>query len=151
MDILFQKKTDKIIHLWKGFCPIHENMDLESVIQAKNKSPESLVLAHPECRPEVQDYADFVLSTGGMLSYAKKMSGKTFIVATENGMIHRLEKEAPENTYYPVSKNAICPNMKKINLESLLRALQSEESHIKLDREVSEKAYNSLNAMMSLS
>jgi quinolinate synthase len=106
---------------------------------------------HPECRPEVIDLADEVLSTGQMVSFVKKTDRKKIIVGTETGMIHKLKSVAPHIEYIPASDQFICPNMKKIDLQKLFTALQKEETLVYVEGSIRKKARMALDRMLELS
>jgi quinolinate synthase len=135
----------------KGFCPTHKFIDLNEVLEEKRKHPNALVVVHPECNPEVQEVADFIESTSGMIKRAKKEKAKEFIIATEIGLISRLEREVKGKRFYPASPTAICPNMKKNTLEKVLRSLEKEQFEVKIDSELMKKARKPIKKMFELS
>lgn len=146
-----QRFTRKRIILWHGFCPTHERFTAEDLAAVKKSHPDALVMVHPECRPDVIDLADLVLSTGQMVAFVQKTDRRSIIVGTETGMIHRLKSVAPHVRYIPASGSFICPNMKKINLETLHRSLKNEETRVTVDPEVSMRAKMALDKMLELS
>ncbi len=146
-----QRFTDKEIIPWRGFCPTHENFSKEDLIEIKKKHPHALVIVHPECRPDVIDMADEVLSTGHMVKFVQKTDAEKIIVGTEAGMIHKLKRTAPHIEYIPASDYFICPNMKKITPEKLYQSIIKEETVITVQKEISEKAKSALNRMLELS
>lgn len=146
-----QRFTKKKIITWKGFCPTHEKFTAEDLAAIRKKHPDALVMVHPECRPEVIDMADEVLSTGGMVTFVKLTDRKKIIVGTETGMIHKLKSVAPHIEYIPATDSFICPNMKKINLPVLLRGLQNEETVVTVPSDVREGAKKALDRMLELS
>jgi quinolinate synthase len=107
-------------------------------------------MAHPECTEPVKELADQILSTSQMLSFAKKSSAKTFIVATEVGIIHALKKANPGVHFIPASEKAVCPNMKKITLEKVLWSLQDMQYRITVPDEIRIKAKKSLDRMIEI-
>src|SRR5665647_496278 len=115
-----ESQTARKMILWHGYCPTHAFIDAKSVIKMKKEHPEAEVLVHPECNSEVIKTADQVLSTGGMLEYARQSSAREFIIGTEIGIIYRLKKQNPGKIFYPANNNIICPNMKLINLEKIM-------------------------------
>ena len=121
------------------------------MVKIKEEYQDAVTMVHPECRPEVVDLADEVLSTGQMVKFVKETKAKKIIVGTEVGMIHRLKKEAPHIEYISASKSFICPNMKKINLDVLLRALEKEEAVITVKETIAERARKTLDKMLELS
>ena len=115
------RNTKKQVIAWDGYCNIHERVTADDVRQARSAHPGALVMAHPECRPEVLDLADHVTSTSGMLRFAKSSTEREFIVGTEIGLLHRLRLENPEKTFFALRKDMVCPNMKKTTLKSIVR------------------------------
>jgi quinolinate synthase len=126
--------------LWDGYCPTHMRITPDHIKRKRAEYPRALVITHPECRPEVVALADKSLSTGGMLSFARESKEKQFIVATEMGIIHRLQKENPEKQFIPVSEQAVCTTMKMIELDDIINALKNNETEILLDEETIRKA-----------
>ena len=143
--------TKKNIILWKGFCPTHERFTREELVAVREKHPGALIMVHPECRPEVIDLADEVLSTGQMVKFVQQTDKKKIIVGTEKGMIHKLKSVAPDIEYILASDSFICPNMKKINLQKLRAALESEKTIVTVEAGVREKARKALDRMLELS
>jgi len=146
-----QSQTGRKMILWNGFCPTHARIDMKTIITLKKEHLSAVVLVHPECTPDVIEIADKVASTGGMLSFVKQSTKKEFIIGTEIGLIYRLKKENPDKVFYPASNHAICPNMKLINLEKLLWALEDEQFEIKLPQDVIDKARTAIDNMLALS
>ena len=144
------QKTGREMHLWPGYCPTHMRIMGKKILEEKQKHPAALALVHPECRPDAKEAADEVLSTGGMIRYARESSAKEFIIGTETGIIHRLKKENPGKIFIPVNTKAVCPNMKKITLEKVLRALQKRQYQITVPESIREKALSAVNRMLAL-
>ena len=130
------RHTDKTIIPWNGYCYVHDHLTVEEVLAARAEHPNAEVLVHPECPPQVIDQADFVYSTAGMGRHAKASAAKEFIIGTEVGMIYRLKKDNPEKEFYPLSKDAICHNMKKTDLAQVLRVLQTLEPQVTVPEEI---------------
>lgn len=140
---------EKEIVLWKGCCNVHNRIRLEDVKKAKERHPNAELVVHPECPPEVVEFADKALSTGGMVRYIKEAKeGSSFLIGTEEGMIHRLRQERPDCHFYSVSNTFICPNMKKTRLEDILESLEKEKFEIVLDQERREKGKKTLDEML---
>ncbi|RKY38694.1 MAG: quinolinate synthase [Candidatus Omnitrophota bacterium] len=137
----------KEIILWEGFCYVHQNFTLDDLHKLRSKFPYAQVFVHPECKPEILQDADLVLSTSGMLSEAKKSSAKEIIIGTEEGLIYRLKKENPEKKFYPLKK-AECVDMKKITLKELYLALEYQRYAIELSPQIIQRAQNSLREMI---
>ena len=146
-----QRFTDKKIILGDGFCPTHDTFSREELIRIKQKHPDALVMVHPECRPEVIDLADMVLSTGHMVKFVEKTKVKKIIVGTETGIIHKFKSISPHIEYIPASESFVCPNMKKINLDVLYRSLLKEETVVSVESEIADKARIALARMLELS
>ncbi|MCL1947596.1 MAG: quinolinate synthase NadA [Chitinivibrionia bacterium] len=145
------EKTGRKFIFWDGFCPTHSRILPEEINALKTKFPDAVTMVHPECTKEICDIADEILSTGQMSVFAKKSSTKTFIIGTEEGMLHRLQKENPEKKFILASKNATCPNMKKITLEKLANSLETLSPEIVLDSEIIKKAEKSIRDMVEIS
>ena len=134
----------------RGFCPTHLLFQPEDVQVLKMKHPDAVVMVHPECSLEMQDIADFIGSTSQMCKYARNNNAKGFIVATEGGIIHRLEKENPGKQFILAYKDAVCPNMKLNTLERLYRALKEEKYLISVPEPVAKRARKALEKMVEL-
>lgn len=142
------KKLGRKMILWDGFCPTHMRITTEMIEQKRKEFPEAAIIVHPECAPEVVALADETLSTSGMLNFAKKTKAKQIIVGTEIGIIHRMQKDSPGKMFIPISEQAVCMNMKKINLEDVLTSLEKMQYEIKLDPETIEKARKPIFKML---
>lgn len=143
--------TDKEVILWDGSCPTHDRFTVDELIAIKNQHPDAIVMVHPECKPEVTEIADEVLSTGQMVHFVQDTDAKKIIVGTEMGMIHKLKSVAPDIEYILASDSFICPDMKKITLEKIYTSLVEESPVVTVDKETAEKAYHCLNRMLELS
>jgi quinolinate synthase len=135
---------------WQGFCPTHERIKAEQVVGAQLAHPAAEVLAHPECRPDVLALADEVLSTSGMLRRAVESPADEFIVVTEEGLLHGLQKAAPGKRFYSLDPCPVCPNMKKTALPDVLRALQTLEPRIEVPENVRARALASVERMIEI-
>jgi len=145
------RRTKKKIIAWDGFCNVHHaHLDVEAVKQAKAMHPDAALVIHPECPPEVQDIADHITSTSGMLRFCRESNRKEFIIGTEEGMLHRLHKENPDKIFYVVSDTMYCPNMKRTKLESVLRSLENREHVIKVPEEIRIPAKRALDRMLEV-
>lgn len=143
------KMAKRELILWDGCCPTHALLSTFAIERARKKWPQAQVLMHPECRPEVLELADFVGSTSGMLRYAKKQpAGTSFIVGTEVGLLHRLQKENPDKTFYPASDYLICPMMKMTTLKNIKDSLENMQYVVKVPRAVADQARAAVNAML---
>jgi quinolinate synthase len=144
------KVQDKKFIFWQGFCPSHMKILPQNITAEKEKHPQAKVMVHPECRPETIALADEVLSTSGMVNYAKRSEAGEFIVGTEPGIIYRLKKENPAKEFYPASELAICPNMKLTNLEKVLWSLEDQKSEIKVPKPIADMARSAIQKMMDI-
>jgi quinolinate synthase len=145
-----QEKTGRDMILWPGFCPTHMRIFADDIVTARKEHPDAMVLAHPECGPEVRAISDVLLSTGQMLDFAGKSDKKEFIIATEHGILHSLKKRYPGKLFYPASDKAVCPNMKKITLEKVLWSLEDMKYIITVDQNIREKACRAVNRMLEV-
>lgn len=143
-------KTDKKIHFWDGFCPIHEFLTPEEIVRVKAEHPHAVFLAHPECRPQVLQMADFVDSTSGMRHYIEKAKANEFIIGTEMGIIHPIQKVATGKKLYSASSRMTCKDMKKISLRDVLNSLEELSGEVKVPEEVRLPALKSIQAMIDL-
>jgi quinolinate synthase len=144
------RHTKKQIIPWNGYCYVHDHFTPDEVKAARALHPGAEVLVHPECRPEVIDQADFVYSTAGMGRHAKSSKAREFIIGTEVGMIYRLKKENPEKQFYPLSEKAVCQNMKKTNLEMVLRALQTLGPQVSVPQDIALRAKRAIERMLDV-
>ncbi|SFM79918.1 quinolinate synthase NadA [Methanolobus profundi] len=147
-DYVSRYTTKKIIP-WEGYCPTHNQILTTDVIRAKEEHPDAEVLAHPECRRDVIDLADKVFSTTGMVEYVKT-AGDEFIIATERGILHKLRKDNPQKRFYDVSEYTVCPEMKAIDLGSLLLSLENMQHVITVPEEIRNKARVALDRMLEV-
>ena len=143
--------TRKKIHIWDGYCPVHELLTPEDIKKAKQICPDAVFLAHPECRPEVLALADNVLSTSGMIRFARESGNTTFIIGTEVGLLYTLKKENPNKDFYPASSAMECPDMKKITLEDVAGSLEFMEGLVKVPENIQRPALKAVQRMVDLS
>ena len=136
--------------LWPGFCPTHARMTDHQIALAREKHPGAPVLVHPECPKGVRDAADQVLSTGGMCRYVLGRPEAAFIVGTETGILHRLQKENPDKQFFPLLESAVCPNMKKTTVEKVLWSLRENETIVRVDEPIASRARKSIEAMLAV-
>ncbi|HKZ87726.1 MAG TPA: quinolinate synthase NadA [Candidatus Bathyarchaeia archaeon] len=133
-----------------GFCPTHLLFQPEDVTVLKQQHPDAVVMVHPECSGEMRKVADFIGSTSKMCKFAKESSARTFIVGTEEGLLHRLRKENPNKTFLTAYEGAVCPNMKLNTLDRLYVSLKEEKYVVKVPDSVAKKARASLERMFNL-
>lgn len=135
-----------------GFCPTHQMIDKESLLQAKEEFPNALVLSHPECSMDILELSDFVGSTADIIRYAGESEAEEYLIATETGVFYQLEKENPGKKFYPVTNYQVCPNMKKVSLSKIEHVLENleEQEEIVLDESMMEQAKLPLEQMLVL-
>lgn len=149
--------TGRNMLLWDGACHVHEKFSVEKIIELKNQYPEAKVLVHPECKGAVVKLADKVGSTAALLQYSIKDSANVFIVATESGILHEMQKACPEKTFIsaPPSDSTCacneCSYMKLVTMQKLYDCLLNESPEIHVDAEVAEKAILPINRMLEIS
>ena len=144
------RNTKKRVIAWDGYCNVHERVTVQDVEQARREHPQAVLMAHPECRIEVLERADHVTSTSGMLRFATTSPQNEFVVGTEIGLMHRLRKENPHKTFYPLRKDMVCPNMKKTTLQSILRAFQKNTFLVQVPELIRIPAKRSLDRMLEV-
>jgi quinolinate synthase len=142
--------TKKTVLPWEGYCIVHDRYMAADVQEAKGIHPDAVVLVHPECRPEVIDCADHVASTSGIIRHVREATAKEFIIGTEVGILHRLKKECPEKSCYPLSAAAVCVNMKKTHLSDVRDALQTLKPRITVPDRIADRARGAIERMLAL-
>lgn len=133
-----------------GYCAVHALLTTDEIHEARESHPQSEVMVHPECRPEVVDEADAVLGTGGMVTHAKKSEKQSFIVGTELGLLYRLKKENPGKHFFPASPFLVCPNMKMHTLEKIAFQMKEKENIVYVAEKIAEQARKPLLAMLEI-
>ena len=136
--------------LWPGFCPTHARMTETHIRQARAAYPGAPVLVHPECPKAVRDAADEVLSTGGMCRYVLGRPEPRFIIGTETGILHRLQKENPGKAFVPLLESAVCVNMKKTTLEHVLWSLRDNQTPVTVPDPIATRARHAIEAMLAI-
>jgi quinolinate synthase len=145
------KRTKKKVISWDGFCNVHmAHLDIEDVKRAKREHPEAVLVVHPECPPAVQDMADHITSTSGMLRFCKESDLKEFIIGTEEGLLHRLRKDSPDKRFYVLNNKMVCPNMKRTRLQSVLTAMEKMQYVIKVPEDIRIPAKRALDRMLEI-
>jgi quinolinate synthase len=140
----------RILH-WHGYCPFHHALHPEEVLSQKREHPEAVFLAHPECRPEVLALADRVMSTSGMLRFVSESTHGSFIIGTEIGILHPMRRDNPGKAFYPASVKMLCPHMKRISLEDVLRSLETLEPRISVPEDIRVRALQAVERMLQTS
>ncbi len=143
-------QTGKKIHIWDGCCPFHDRLTPEQVNAARQAHPDAVFMAHPECRPEILAMADVVTSTSGMLNHAAKASEREFIVGTEVGLLHTLNKKNPAKKFYPASEELLCEDMKKITLANVVASLENLTGEVKVPEEIRVPALAAVERMIAI-
>lgn len=149
--------TGREMVLWDGACHVHERFSLEKIKELKKEHPQAEILVHPECRKPLQMIADKVGSTAVLLKHAVESPVKEFIVATESGILHEMERKCPEKTFIPAPPEDStcgcndCSFMKLNTLEKLYNCLRYEQPEIIVDKELAEKARRPIERMLELS
>lgn len=149
------KKTGRPMVLWNGTCMVHEIFSERKIIQLKVQNPEALVIAHPECEPPVLAHADFVGSTSKLLQFVQENPAQEFIVVTESGILHQMEKQVPQKKLIPAPPNNSCacnecPHMKKNTLEKLYLCLRDLKPEVTMPEEVRLAALKPLQRMFEM-
>lgn len=150
------KKTSIPMTLWQGTCIVHETFSERKLIALKVQHPDALIIAHPECEDSILRMADHVASTTGLLKYAVASSANKFIVATESGILHQMQKAAPDKQFIPAPPEANCacnecPYMKKNTLEKVYLCLRDLDPQIMMSENLMERARLPIDRMMVLS
>jgi len=145
-------KTGRDIHLWKGYCPAHAVIDPERINRLLDEHPEAEFLMHPECGclTKQMDLADQILSTEGMIRYARESSAKTFIIATENGILYRMRKDNPDKLFLPASEYAGCHYMQRNTLEKVFQSLLHLQHRVTVDPALTQRALIPIERMLAL-
>jgi len=143
-----RRQTGRDMVLWPGYCPTHALILPQDIEARRREHPEAKVMAHPECNRAVVDLADVVTSTSGMLRFPEGDDARTYIVATEVGLLTGLRKRYPERTFVAASDYAVCPNMKLTTLESAIDALRDGRGEIVVPPEISVRALRAVQRMV---
>jgi quinolinate synthase len=150
------KKTGRDLVLWNGACMVHEIFSREKITKLKERYPNAKLLAHPECEEVILKMADYIGSTTGLLKYATKSPEKEFIVATESGIIHQMQKDNPDKVFIPAPPNNSCacndcPHMKRNTLEKLYLCIKNEMPEIYVPKDIIERAVKPIERMLEIS
>jgi quinolinate synthase len=150
------EKTGRNLVLWQGSCIVHETFSEKRIVQLQIEHPDAEIIAHPECEPSVLRHARYIGSTTALLKYAQKSSSREFIVATEPGIIHQMQKEAPEKRFIPAPamNNCACnecPYMRLNTLEKLYLAMKNKTPEITMSEKIRVAALKPIERMLELS
>ena len=149
--------TGRNMLLWNGACHVHEKFSLEKILALKAEHPQAKILVHPECKGPVVKVADKVGSTAALLKFAIQDEATEFIVATESGILHEMQKRCPEKTFIPAPPNDStcacneCNYMKLVTMEKLYNCLKYEWPQVEVDAQIAEKAIRPINRMLEIS
>ena len=149
--------TGRNMVLWNGACHVHEKFSLEKILELKAAHPQAKILVHPECPAPIVKIADKVGSTAALLKYSISDSATEFIVATESGILHEMQKSCPSKTFIPAPPNDStcgcneCSYMKLITMEKLYNCLKNESPEITVDPQIAKKAIRPINKMLEIS
>jgi quinolinate synthase len=154
--------TRRKLHIWPGECHVHAGIKPKDISKMRKAHPEADMLIHPECGcttsfmcytadGSIETRNTYFLSTGGMINHPRRSKAKEFIVATETGILHRMRKENPDKTFYPVSEKAVCKYMKMITLDKVLSSLQHEVYEVRVPEETALRARKAIDRMLELS
>ncbi|MDR0746258.1 MAG: quinolinate synthase NadA [Mediterranea sp.] len=149
--------TNRNMLLWDGACHVHEQFSVEKIVELKAEHPDALTLAHPECKSTVLKLADHIGSTAALLKFATKSNAKAFIVATESGILHEMQKQAPDKTFIPAPPNDStcacneCSFMRLNTLEKLYNCMKYEFPEITVDPEIAKEAVKPIRRMLDIS
>lgn len=150
-------KTGRDIVIWNGTCHVHEEFSLEAILKLKKENPDAKIIVHPECELPVRMTADFIGSTSSLLQFSKNDSAETFIVATEAGIIHQMQKANPHKKYIPAPPRdstcgcSECNFMKLITIKKIYKCLEDEAPEIFIDDDTMIKAQKPIKRMMEIS
>ncbi|MBU2652135.1 MAG: quinolinate synthase NadA [Bacteroidetes bacterium] len=150
------KVTGRNMILWDGTCEVHDILETEAVIKIKMENPDAKLIAHPECKAQVLEIADFIGSTTALLKYTTHDVSKKYIVATETGILHQMKKESPEKEFIIVPTNETCscndcPYMKLNTMQKLYLCLKNEKPEIFLEEDLMRAAEKPINRMLDIS
>ncbi len=146
------KQVDGLdLDLWPGHCCIHNNIKPAQVVKMRELYPEAKLIVHPECNPRVVELADFVGSTQALLNYVKSSEDNQFIVGTEVGILHQMERQTEGKEFHILTERLWCKNMKKINLEKLADVLENMSNQIEIEEQVLKNAKTAVDRMLELS
>jgi quinolinate synthase len=150
------EQTGREMVLWQGACIVHENFSEKKIVQLKIEHPDAEIIAHPECEPPVLRHADYIGSTAALLKHVQASSSTSFIVATEPGIIHQMQKREPHKRFIPAPPNNSCacnecPYMRLNTLEKLYLAMQNRSPEITLSEDISVAALQPIQRMLAMS
>lgn len=152
LGLFTQRETGRKLHLWKGFCHVHERITSDSVDAAKKEHPGAELLMHPECGclTKSMDLADKILSTSGMLDHVAKSSADEYLIATEDGLTQQLKDKYPNKRFFTVGDNPICEYMKLNTLEKIVHSLEKLQYPIEVPADIARRAKVAIDRMVAI-
>jgi quinolinate synthase len=155
-----ENMTGRKMHIWPGECHVHAKLTANEINTMKNDFPDADFLVHPECgcvsnilyelsEGNIKNDNTKILSTDGMIKYANQSNAKEFVVATETGILHQLQKQNPEKKFHPVKDDAVCEYMKMITLEKLYKSINEEIYEVKVPEEIAKRAIKPITRMIN--
>lgn len=145
-----QHVPEKNIILFDGYCITHHKISVVDLQNAKRSVPDSLIVVHPECQPEIVAHSDFAGSTAEIIDFVSNSKAQKFIIGTEMGVIHEIQKRNPDKKLYLLNSGLVCPNMKKTTVKNVYECLLNDKNEITLDENIIERAKHSLDRMLSI-
>jgi len=150
------KKTGRDMVLWDGSCMVHEIFSLDKILRLKEQNPDAKIIAHPECEARILEHADFIGSTTALLKYTIEDPSRSFIVATETGILHKMQENSPQKTFIPAPPNNACacndcPHMKRNTLEKIYNCMKYGQPEILMDEALRIKAKLPIDRMLEIS
>jgi len=142
---------EKILHIYDGFCPTHWQITASEVDKQRDLHPEAVIIAHPECDPDVWRRADFIGSTSEIYKFIENSPGRKFIILSEQGLVARMQADFPEKDILTVFPLPLCPNMKYHNLENLYAAIEQEFTEITIPESILTPAKLTIDRMIEIS
>ncbi|MCL4500341.1 MAG: quinolinate synthase NadA [Deltaproteobacteria bacterium] len=146
------RHTPKSVEIitWEGWCNVHDGLSAEDVQACRGEYPGAVFIAHPECNPSVLELADVIRSTSGMLQYVRESEAREFIIGTEKGILHRMQKENPGKIFHSPSERLICRPMKRMTMGDVLSALKENRYIITVPEEIRLKALKAVERMLAV-
>lgn len=136
---------------YNGNCPVHNDVTVEHIQNARREYPAAKILIHPECQPKVSALGDYVGSTSGIIEYVKNSSDKQFVIVTEKGVYDRLKRDYPDKEFILIKNDMLCESMKLTSLNEILYSLENEVNEITLDEEVRKRSQKCIERMLEVS
>ena len=150
------EKTGRDMVLWNGTCMVHEIFSQEKITKLRHRHPDAKLIAHPECEETILEMADFIGSTTGLLKFTREDNSPVYIVATETGILHQMQKASPHKQFIPAPPDNLCacndcPHMKRNTLEKVYTCMRYEQPEILMDKTILEQARKPIQRMLDIS